>query len=591
MKLAEAKLEGFRSHYSTTVHLQNYTCIIGRNDCGKSAFLRAIRLLLDPRVRPVEEDLTKLEPALTEAYIEATFLEVPASWPIGSNGTLKLRRRIVGTPLQWEAMGSVPIVPELRAMSVGQGTRGAVEGSNAISAEIKAALGKMPPGRLSSDQWLDLYHRIDTQGLVEKALDWGPIPESSISQWFQVVFLAADSKAEEELGGSRSVFDDLGGMLIREAAKTSQAIAQKTAELQTLLNALVEKDADGKWTYAPLNKMEEILKKEIETFDRDISLVHQPSAPTLGDHRFGMTLDVADPYVKGISNMGHGLRRSLIFAMLRTFVRMPEIVAQPSADDGGLQDAATPEVFKIFLIEEPELYLHPQAERARMVELQQLSTKPQTQVVLCTHSAFFVDLQGQQSIVRFARANRAKTEVFGWTGATLTQGEKAWLNTLRFFDGGATSMLFADCAVLCEGATEKLCVPKLAQDLNVYDSAFEIVDCNGSGNIQTYQKVLESLKVPYVIWVDGDEDKPEAKPHAAQKIADLSASKSAIGAIVVNRHDWEDAAGMPTGKKSDKPLRSWTKFVANGDACPAPLAQAIQAVYARQDLDLRTPPA
>jgi CRISPR-associated exonuclease Cas4 len=269
---------------------------------------------------------------------------------------------------------------------------------------------------------------------------------------------------------------------------------------------------------------------------------------------------------------------------------MPEIVAQLNVVDGGLQDAATPEVFKIFLIEEPELYLHPQAERARMIELQQLSTKPQTQVVLCTHSAFFVDLQGQQSIVRFARANRAKTEVFGWTGATLTQGEKAWLNTLRFFDGGATSMLFADCAVLCEGATEKLCVPKIAQDLNVFDSAFEIVDCNGSGNIQTYQKVLESLKVPYVIWVDGDEDKPEAKLHAAQKIADLSASKSAIGAIVVNRHDWEDAAGMPAGKNSEKPLRSWTKFVANGDACPAPLAKAIQAVYARQDLDLRTPP-
>lgn len=590
MKLSKVVLNGFRSHHATTAHLQNYTCIIGRNDCGKSAFLRALRLLLDPRVRPVAEDLSKIEPLPTEALIEAEFTDVPANWPIGINGVLELRCRISGATIRWEAKGMVPVDSDLRNMSVGQTTKGAIEKSDAISADIKAELGGMPGGTLKAEQWLSLFKTIDEKGLVEKHLDWGPVPDETIRNLFQIVFLAADSKAEEELGGSKSVFDDLGGMLIREAAKTSKVIAEKTAELQTLLNALVAKDAEGKWTYGPLNKMEEILKKEIESFDRDISLVHQPSAPTLGDHRFGMTLDVADPYVKGISNMGHGLRRSLIFAMLRTFVRMPEIVAQPNEDDGGLQDPAPPEIFKMFLIEEPELYLHPQAERARMLELQQLSTKPQTQVVLCTHSAFFVDLQGQQSIVRFARANRAQTEVFGWTGATLTQGEKAWLNTLRFFDGGATSMLFADCAVLCEGATEKLCVPKLAQDLNIYNSAFEIVDCNGSGNIQTYQKVLESLKVPYVIWVDGDEDNPDAKPHAAQKIADLSASKSAIGAIVVNRHDWEDAAGMPSGKKSEKPLRSWTKFVANGDACPAPLAQAVQAVYARQDLDLRTPP-
>jgi hypothetical protein len=589
MKLSKVKLVGFRSHHSTEVLLESYTCIIGRNDCGKSAFLRAIRLLLDPRVNPVAEDLTKLEPARTDAYVEAEFVDVPDTWPIGVDGNLKLRRGIAGASFQWEAMGMVPVDPELKRMSIGQGAKGVLEKSATISAEIKTALGEMPGGTLKAEHWLSLYQTIEGCGLVDKTLDWGPVPEAIIKALFQVIFLAADSKAEEEIGGSKSVFDDLGGMLIREAAKKNKPIVDKTAELQVLLNALVEKDEDGKWAYAPLNKMEEILKGEIALFDKDISLVHQPTVPTLGDHRFGMTLDVADPYVKGIGNMGHGLRRSLIFAMLRTFVRMPEIIVETNAEAATDGTPVAPEPFKVFLIEEPELYLHPQAERSRMLELQQLSTRPQTQVILCTHSAFFVDLQGHQSIVRFARANREKTEVFGWTGATLTQGEKAWLNTLRFFDGGATSMLFADCAVLCEGATEKLCVPKLAQNLNIYNSAFEIVDCNGSGNIQTYQKVLESLKVPYVIWVDGDEDKPEAKPHATQRIDDLSANKSAIGAIVVNRHDWEDAAGMPPGKKSDKPLRSWTKFVATGDPCPAPLEQAIQAVYEKRDLDLRTP--
>ena len=150
-------------------------------------------------------------------------------------------------------------------------------------------------------------------------------------------------------------------------------------------------------------------------------------------------------------------------------------------------------------------------------------------------------------------------------------------------------MLFADCAVLCEGATEKLCLPKLANALGIYNPAFEIVDCNGAPLIETYQKVLESLHVPYVIWADGDEGDPVKKDVAAERIEQWKAVRTAIGSIVVNRHDWEDAAGMPPAGR-DKPLKSWTKFVANGDPCPPTLEDTIRAVYARQDLDLRTPP-
>lgn len=585
MKLSKVVLKGFRSHHATTANLQDYTCIIGRNDCGKSAFLRALRLLLDPRVRPVAEDLSKIEPLPIEALIEAEFTDVPANWPIGSGGVLKLRRRVSGAPLQWEAQGMVPIDPDLRNMSVGQTTKGAIEKSESISADIKADLGAMPAGTLRADQWLSLYKTIDEKGLVEKHLDWGPVSEETIRNLFQVVFLAADSKAEDEIGGSKSVFDDLGGMLIREAAKSSPEIAAKTSELQDLLNALVAKNDQGQWAYPPLNKMEAILKDEIALFDSNISLVHQPMAPVLAEHRFGMTLDVKDPYVSGIGNMGHGLRRSLVFALLRTFVRMPEIRQQ---DGAAPQVPAVLEPFKLFLIEEPELYLHPQAERVRMLELQELSTKPFTQVVLCTHSAFFVDLQEHRSIVRFTRDNREKTEVFGWNGANLTPGEKAWLLTIRYFDGGATAMLFSDCAVLCEGATEKLCVPKISGVLGIYNPAFEIVDCNGADHIETYQKVLEALQVPYVIWIDGDEDDATAKQVAADRVNKWNGLRT-NGNLVVNRHDWEDAAGMPHAGR-DKPLKSWTKFVANGDACPAPLEQAIRAVYARQDLDLRTPP-
>ena len=209
MKLSNVKLVGFRSHHSTEVLLENYTCIIGRNDCGKSAFLRAIRLLLDPRVNPVAEDLTTLEPAQTQAYVEAEFVDVPDTWPIGVNGNLKLRRGIVGASFQWEAMGMVPVEPELKRMSIGQGAKGVIEKSATISAEIKAALGEMPGGTLKAENWLSLYQTIEGRGLVDKA--FCDIIDSS--------FL------DEHFGDGHSVFSESSSFIRADVVSSTHGLA------------------------------------------------------------------------------------------------------------------------------------------------------------------------------------------------------------------------------------------------------------------------------------------------------------------------------------------------------------------------------
>ena len=43
-----------------------------------------------------------------------------------------------------------------------------------------------------------------------------------------------------------------------------------------------------------------------------------------------------------------------------------------------------------FILEEPELYLHPQAQRSLFDSLQELSAE--NQVLLCTHSSSFINI-------------------------------------------------------------------------------------------------------------------------------------------------------------------------------------------------------
>jgi energy-coupling factor transporter ATP-binding protein EcfA2 len=587
MKLERAILKGYRSHFDTTVELQEYACIIGRNDAGKSAFLRALRLLMDPNSKPIPEDVCKFNDEVSTALIQGDFTDVPANWPYAINGNLSLRLSTNGQSQLFEVLTECPVHPLLKKMSVGTCTKEELKNCPDLPDQIKADLTGLPGGRLSPEFWKEKYYNLVQMGLVEIARDWGPIEKESISSLFKVVFLAADTKAEDQVGGMNSTYDELGGLIIREAAQSSQAIADATIELQKHIDALAAKDEEGKWIYEPLNQVQEILASEVEKFDPAVMLLQNPIMPKVGALRFGMTLDVEDEHVRGLSNMGHGLRRSLTFALLRTLVRIRE-VGVVAHEEESAPNTVSP--FKVFLVEEPELYLHPQAERVRMEELQNLSSQPQTQVLLCTHSAFFVDLQGHQSIIRFTRRDRRETLAFTWSGQNLVPGEKAWLKTIRFFDGGASSMLFADCAVLCEGPTEKLCTQPIAKKLGIYNSAFEIVDCGGATNIRTYQKVLEALSVPYVAWLDGDEDNPDAKLNATGEINAISQFNSGIGSIVVNRHDWEDAAGIVLGRNETKPMASWRKFVYNDEPCPQVLEVTLTAVFDRQNLDLRTSP-
>lgn len=94
-----------------------------------------------------------------------------------------------------------------------------------------------------------------------------------------------------------------------------------------------------------------------------------------------------------VGHQGHGLQRTLVITLLQLLAD-----AQAQEPPG---DQAIPQRSTLLLIEEPELYLHPQMERLMRDVLHRLAAHPTTKVACCTHSPVFLDIAGNyRAIVR-----------------------------------------------------------------------------------------------------------------------------------------------------------------------------------------------
>lgn len=571
MRLKSISVKNFRSLADIEVPLESYTCFIGRNDAGKSSVLRAIELLLDPTQSPTARDLSSFQDGTGIVEFCGEFVDVPALHPLSHNGSIKLRRRWGNGKDICEFEGEVPVSNTLKAMASGMLTKAQLNDDKELDIELRAELNNLPDGKVQPTWWKEKYVELDEKQLVAKETGWQSIAAKDVYEFFDVVFLTADMRAQEESADSETtVFGKLGGILFREACRAHPELLTARGELERVLASLSTRDEEGNWSLGSIQRLEGVLQEEVNRFEPRVTVKPTATAPTVPKLDFRLGLDVRDEHVAGLTAMGHGLRRSLVFAMLRALGRMQEIV--------GEEPAETIRQLRIFLVEEPELYLHPQAERARMRELRELSEQEFTQVIACTHSAFFIDMSLYRSIVRLERANRNASRVWAWSGNDLDADEKEKLKAIRAMHPTSAAALFADLAILAEGPTEVGCLPSLAERLGIDTSSVEIVDCGGAGSVPMLARVCDAFGIKYTTWFD--QDRPD---DITKAIAQATAGRMAL---IVLDPDWEAVAGVPAGA-GGKPWRSYSHFVLNNAALPPELEFAIQSAYGHTSLDMR----
>jgi AAA ATPase domain len=229
----------------------------------------------------------------------------------------------------------------------------------------------------------------------------------------------------------------------------------------------------------------------------------------------------------------------------------------------------------VLLIEEPELYLRPQAQRYLYRLLRTLASAG-NQVIYSTHAPAFLSVGHLEELALVTQDADEGTQVV--QPEPLLADES--FRVMSEFDAERSELFLARAALLVEGRTEKLVFPFvfLALGHDADRQAISIVECGGKSNIPLFARICQSTGVPFVAVHDRDAE-PGSEPIDAERALNkLIADVAGPERTVVLEPDFEGAAGI----QGHKPEGAWRHFRSlSASDVPEPLARAAELALAQ----------
>ena len=156
----------------------------------------------------------------------------------------------------------------------------------------------------------------------------------------------------------------------------------------------------------------------------------------------------------------------------------------------------------ILLIEEPELYLRPQAQRYLYRLLRKFSLAG-NQTIYSTHSPAFLNVVRLDELIFVERISRAGTRALQPEPVTPDDD----FRVMTEFDAARSELFLARAVVLVEGLTEKLVLPFVFAALghDVDREAISIIECGGKPNLPLFARICSATGIPA-------HDRPRQRP-------------------------------------------------------------------------------
>jgi putative ATP-dependent endonuclease of the OLD family len=278
-----------------------------------------------------------------------------------------------------------------------------------------------------------------------------------------------------------------------------------------------------------------------------------------------------------------------VFRSLQLYVNEMGMETPAGEVGAGLQSAIVVGIFRtyeelkrggaVFLLEEPEVFLHPQKARYFAGVLGRLAEQG-NQVMVSTHSPIFVALDQPESVAVVRRTSEKGTWVRRPGKVELAASERHALRLMTEFDAQRSELFFARGVMLVEGITEKIAMPlvfrALGHDINKL--GISIVECGGKTKLALFVRVARALEIPYVVVADHDVISIDPSWSDARKKnenernlkhekwnADLAKS-SEVDRLFFLKPTFEVEVGLPEGEeeKVDEALK-WASQVAAKD--------------------------
>lgn len=153
----------------------------------------------------------------------------------------------------------------------------------------------------------------------------------------------------------------------------------------------------------------------------------------------------------------------------------------------------------LLAIEEPEAHLHPVYQRLIYKDVIKRNNFP---ILLTTHSTHITSVAPIKSLVHLHQEG-GNTVAHSTADMPMASGE--FLDVERYLDVKRGEIFLGKAVLLVEGIAEEYVIPKLAEKLGKPLDEKGIIVCNiNCTNFKPYIKMLRALSIPYAVITDGD---------------------------------------------------------------------------------------
>lgn len=488
------------------------TTLIGKNSCGKSNILRALKFFFTASARSASLDDVCKFPDDDGTWVECTFDNLTDSereeWPdkyLRADGSVKIRRTVTvdGDRLRTTLHGYTqrPAAPWLQEDYADYAD---VERWNELGIDVAeyAELGRR--GGVTREAFknfcaeyvrrhadeLEMVEELsetELRGRQSTAANLLPhfIFVPAVGEIVSVIYGRQTSLLNEivtaviEIGKSNPLYETAQVGL----SAATELVNPSPQRLQTLTS--IEQDLEQKLQSWPGTKV------TIRTEIADLAKI-------LVD---GLVLAVDDGHDTNLADKGDGIQRQILF---RVFQLYADFKAQRGifAPTDGVPVADRRS--SIVAFEEPELFLHPQAQEQFYDDL--LTVSETDQVFLSTHSSFLVRLEHAEGIHIVRRPSpTSPTKITSADADWLDAGDRQRLKEIELCSGEISKVFFADRVIVTEGPEDVIYLVGTAKHhADCMNRQVTVVQVGGKPRIPPMQKVLNAFRIPYVVACDRD---------------------------------------------------------------------------------------
>jgi hypothetical protein len=558
LKIETLRIQNWRSIKNLEIRFQDLI-FIGQNNHGKSNVLSAI-LFFFGEIKPQDLDFNR---GAQELFVEAVFTDLDEADKITfkkylrHDGAIQVRKTAyVGGSFEYRGFLQNPVEDWLKESNASSFTKREVASSLPFHPFLPSE------GRLSKQDIVDAQTKYIANNVGGVAFSF-ELEETnflglkSVAKGIfgDVYFIPAVKDATEDFTTKEaSAFGKLYSAIIEAMSASNPDWKDTKDKLRSLFGTLNRRDGNGVENPnrpKELTEFEHSLSVELASWGAEIDVEVLP--PNMDDvFRANTQVWIDDGMRTDIRRKGHGLQRALTFALIK--VVSDRLKKEREKLAVGDSQARSVSASTYFILEEPELYLHPQAQRSLFDTLASLS-ESKNQVILCTHASALVDVERYKSICIVRKDDEARgTEVCQCFDDVFSGDEKKDFNLSYWINPDRSELFFATRVVLVEGPTDKTCLPLLAKRLGVFRYDYTLIDCGSKDNIPLYAQLLNKFKIPYVVVYDLDHQAhkaPDAIHSADRSTAQIeSVVDKALSTSVVLNNDIEEELGLVGGQKN-----------------------------------------